>query len=1492
MSNTLQQTKAYECSKTNASVNIDNNEWINNFDQGIKLEKGDEVRLLGSFVNEQSSGDSIEITDDMVVNLQYSPYLKGQTFFTQDNGTDLIDLGKIGDIAYSTDSFGIEPPGFWFSDGQATTAAPAARTNANFTYDTSSDNLFGNVYATGSTKLVWNNGAAAWRSQNNRALTWGTNIKTYNNNATQQTTTNFNESHVYSDFQNFTCDNELYIAGLVKKLILPVLHNVDTTRCYTGANLTFEDLVLDPPDNGIGMLSGVPKPGMCICTVDISGATGFYDENGNPYYENDVTTGECNLTAGPQSVIGEILAVRPVKHMIRGKYTNCFEVMVHNWISPASIRNKPLVRSGVDATKLNYVNSIRNGDATAQDITGLATVDTIIQIHGSGETKKNYNTNSTYNNINGSVNKARTTLAAGNPSNHNGLYSGSPDCYTYDDINLGVSGQFGPNINNGVTNFKDSCLDKNLDDFKVGYGKPQGLSFLWNGTYGSGYRYPTLNYPNPNPLGYRARYRAVNQSVYNRSGLGGGNLTLELGVRDNVIDSDGNPGESLTPVVPPMIGAYIICKPQTMKDIINGNYQRIDLGRGDGRISRWWFEYSYQFNASQYNERHYSGNAFIQTAVAPGDEPGNNTDGGNAPYQSTVAGVPPRVEYRYNVELAGRPMTTNWRQRGQPGRSEPYEPGLIEGIGQFACGTGVGPCDTSDPNYVGDGGGNIFSMPLGVNPGFGNGGWDKTGTAHGPGHAHFGCPFVNCSYETTISSVHFQDKITGDCNLGLNYDTGVANGNYSYYVNNTGVVGAPTNLIIIDAIDINNPITPAVGAQLQIMNPSGVEATTDLGNYVTIVTPISAFQWQITIASPISADIETGATIRLSPTADGSITSAGTDAIAWAGDCLIMREHSTQFKVPNGFYTEEALANTLNDRLHYNTEKYKKEFGNANGEVPTNIGLKEQALCSQNTVVNGNFLHTYIPDLNFGFTPVTTNTSNNVDLTASTKDLTNELYTYEITQTLGAIDFYFEKDLPAYNGTTVRKVTDNSDAYPTFTGSHTKLYSVPYLKYDRLNPQVHLIRLKGGALNQADATTAGGPPAVFTTWNLKESRFVGYFDGLRDLRTHETGENANNSHGSAYSYVWRTRLNINLLTNGGSAKIFCGANNFTISFIEQLNRFSFNSLYTPLRPHASENPDPNKSQFGIDDAVPSAIIGAELTGGKEDMLSGIYLNKIPGDGFTRENYGLNWFDNPLFDTSTAADIKTNGDDFMETLGYTINQLSQYNNSYSNIDLFVYNGENDSSGTAIRVGAKITPAINGTNPFANSCTLIAPVQQYFVEVDTDDFLANIAPTLGKNPYYYIGSDFPSKEFFGNNNGSKLPVIGICARNFHSFNFAFDLGASSISFVCDEERTITSIHTAIYTSDLKKPSNLSKFSSIIYLVTKNKYYNSLPVENQITKSEIIQSNFSAPLQPYFYNQAPANYRSAPPPIVPNNYFKDEGTLPPLTEEVESDYEYDEF
>ena len=66
--------EAYECSIQTSAVRVDNTEWINEFSGGIKLKKGDQVRLLGSFIQEGSNSNEIEVEEDQEINISYSPY--------------------------------------------------------------------------------------------------------------------------------------------------------------------------------------------------------------------------------------------------------------------------------------------------------------------------------------------------------------------------------------------------------------------------------------------------------------------------------------------------------------------------------------------------------------------------------------------------------------------------------------------------------------------------------------------------------------------------------------------------------------------------------------------------------------------------------------------------------------------------------------------------------------------------------------------------------------------------------------------------------------------------------------------------------------------------------------------------------------------------------------------------------------------------------------------------------------------------------------------------------------------------------------------------------------------------------------------------------------------------------------------------------------------------------------------------------------------------
>ena len=100
------QSEVYECSRSTAKVQKSTSNWINEFSEGIKLNKGDSVRLLGSFVHEGSSGEEIQLTEDTALNINFSPFVQLNTLDTNDKtNPTLIDLGRVADIPYSTDAF-------------------------------------------------------------------------------------------------------------------------------------------------------------------------------------------------------------------------------------------------------------------------------------------------------------------------------------------------------------------------------------------------------------------------------------------------------------------------------------------------------------------------------------------------------------------------------------------------------------------------------------------------------------------------------------------------------------------------------------------------------------------------------------------------------------------------------------------------------------------------------------------------------------------------------------------------------------------------------------------------------------------------------------------------------------------------------------------------------------------------------------------------------------------------------------------------------------------------------------------------------------------------------------------------------------------------------------------------------------------------------------------------------------------------------------------
>tara|TARA_R110002074_G_scaffold35678_8_gene97414 strand:- start:216 stop:5141 length:4926 start_codon:yes stop_codon:yes gene_type:complete len=1616
----------YECSRDSATIQIDNTHWINEFSEGIKLNKGDQVRLLGSFVQEGANSNEIEISEDQEVNISYSPYLLGNTLDTIDKSENgnLMDLAQIGDIPYSTDSYGIEPPMrntsqkgikttnpsyYWLNNVLARnfgTAYPnysgpvteqllppppadrggwigpveayenVATTDPIATGETGGD-TYGNFrynpwFINSATQgqnpeYLGGNGVDTFLDTSRKlmkgdsATTWGMNIETdkFNTNPALHNRL----ARDYSLFKDNDVPTEMYIGHMVKKFILPVLdefvtYNTDTDP--TGATATadsgasaqthqLEDLLNEIPASGVaGCLAGAPRVGMFISTVDIAQSSGWYDNSGIAYYENKWgtevagnnadfagaeerdelvenrpypnpawkfagacgNTGKPNLKSGVQSVIGEIIAVRAIKKHILGRTQNCYEIYVSNFINPSQIKGTNNITHTFDPT------TVSNGTDFAINTESITLYK---KCHGSATLENGYNYNPSFNTINGGANEVanKTAERFGTAFRMTGGYAVGQNAGVPMGLSYIANDSYSPDpaLQLKYSTGGDSVQPTQKE---MGLCNPEGLSFLWNGTH-TGYRKTKWTCSNFN------RFRA--NSILEPYRVGIGNLKVKHLIQDIIYKHANQPATGVPTAltasttftneiiqkqqgsVPVCMGAYIICNRDTMMDIARGNLDANDANNfyaQPGRTPRIWMDWGFQAKQSDYTTRHYVGNSWDTTNVV-------TTNGSEAVPETNLrfpnGNTTNHNELRYGYSWIGRPNNINYRKSqvntGIPGTTQ------------------LQSHEFTSPAYTTYWEANGASLPnlTDLTPIYMSTQNSDPILPNNASQTMRGLPLIWGGYNTCVNSVYFQQKDTGDTKLGLE------SWRIKSPVMGGGVIN--TNTIIISSVDTINvdtglpDVIPIITAdttgdyQIKV-----IEDNVQYNPIETISDIVNNGNGTYTIT--LATTIQTGGLTHNSPNWINNITinsdviiyyksaggcGAGVNATPWSADMIMVKESVAKFKVPAGYYTEEQLAEELNNALHYDVKKYKKEYGvkdaNNNYSIPTNVGLQQRARTSQPSIFNGMFVQTYIPDISYGFTPITTNNAGTLEQEPQTKDLTTELLTYDPVYDVGTglFTYYYPEEYLynpalAYNGTTRRYITDHSTAFPTSVGKHLKLYSVPHTPIIQNSvdqqKELCLIRLRGGALLESDFDGTGTDATY--RWLNKSPRMVGNMEMLRatDIAWWDTTttppplhdqENNPNWQSAQAQYMYRTRLTRNLFPNGGSSRVIVGAVDATISWEEGANRFSLNKLYTPLRPHQVENTDNTKSiDFGIDDAVPSAIISAKHTGKLVGSLTGIYINDLNAHAFTQENWGNpNIGDNWLYDIESNETIETTGQALMTILGYDKTQIDAFNNSFNLVtDPFVYKDDILQSGNAIRIGAKITPSINCSNPVASSCLNIAPVQQFYVQVDTDDFFAKSVPLKGSSPYYFIGSNFPSKQFYGNLNGAKLPIIGICSRNFSAFNFVFDLGGSAISYLIDENTTITHIETKIYDSNLKRPTNLSQSSSVIYLITRYNY--AKPITDPLAQQEMAQQYIAdqqAPMLNEFYSEPTADIRTSLPALIPNKnspYFTGFGEIVP--------------
>ena len=495
-------------------------------------------------------------------------------------------------------------------------------------------------------------------------------------------------------------------------------------------------------------------------------------------------------------------------------------------------------------------------------------------------------------------------------------------------------------------------------------------------------------------------------------------------------------------------------------------------------------------------------------------------------------------------------------------------------------------------------------------------------------------------------------------------------------------------------------------------------------------------------------------------------------------DLLIIKKFKTELKLKAGFYNVSELATEFNDQIHYNTGNYKNNVGNF-----TTVGFREQAMASNPTLINGNFLMSFIPDVSYGFIPVTKANASSLGLTQNTNLITN-IPTIDmgdgITNAL---------NLPQAGEIAVYTCPFNTDGgeLNTYANENT------------------CFRLIGGKLDNRNSSSN----TTTTALDANQSQRI-------MMCTRATA--INNGSGYRGSQAL-TRTYCNALSYGGSAKMFVGPTNPTFSWDENLQKFYFEFLYCPIRPVQTE--EDGHETLGSGDAVPSVIVNSDGTGDLNAEYGGSYISSLTGEPITTLNT-FDLIDRP--DGSYFQLINPNQaeiDQFINLETTFINQIGFTNRDWNQLsDPYIFIDMNNVYGNMLRNYPDIDIGINGSNPLKVRCTPMQPYNEYFVAIDSNEFLADTTPRLSNTPFYLIGSDLIMAHYHGGI-GSKLPVIGICGRNYERFSYVFDLSESAITYRVEQAKTITSIHTHIYTNTYNEANNLFPNSAVVYIIQKNNW-----------------------------------------------------------------------
>lgn len=1317
-----EQQLIYECSRKTADKQVSNSEWINIFRDGIQLNRGDTVRLLGSFISEDGDSSDIQILENQSFTMEHTPYLNVNTVRFEDDtssaakthpSTYQMRFGDMASPVYLTDAYGIEPP-YYSLNGNPVfqTDVPANAHNFEDQLTQPISDSFVDWYSAagwygllegGATNPFTNNGgynyavndvaikSGAYFSTDNRILPQPTVQSTTSTPAIDYLTP-VETSKSLSDFNLKNLAHQFQMAHLCKLVYFPVFQGVYYDAATVNANPDIPVIKTFADDDFL-------QVGDYISTYFVSGASKHDTSTTSAYtYDSDTTFGEVQWNSGPRSVVGKILATEKkfidVPDPLTGQTVSVEMqgVYIYDFVNPGSYKNQ-------------------NDDITRPR-------------HGSAQNENGYNLNRN-DNRNAGVTYAAYPNGSGNNATYPWSLSYMPKHSEVQRVGQEVYAQTNSPLNATQLINESMNLETNTS-----------LSFLWS-CRGTDMRPLAPDYPSEDD---GTQDKATSWI----------HVQTTLGTALNI-----------TYFQPKEIG-------DTTIDIYNISNQKIRtesqlvFGTGNIRIKK-------IFNFPGYVRLElYTGLVAPITANQPGT------------YLPNTGGVYwyPR---QYKVTITNFDTNTGPNQRAWQ-----YDKVLPADYDNWGALVKTNPDNDNIESYT----------PSGTNK-----------------HRLY-IPFTQQTADPFYKVRHFGagdslivdqiTRITSTTPNGASINVPQPDGN----PNNVGQLRKRQNFgISCGRYQSGNCISTGVACR---PIPYGKTLTNNWafkysgghgGDPTNILNQDQGNAYNDSVISIHIQQPLSGTYVYKQNTEDINTITAK----LFQEDLIYVKKYKTEFKPKPGYYNYQQVAEDINMQLHYNFKDYEINVGKN-----TTVGLRQRARGVSPNVINGNFVHTYLPEISYGFIPITKELFNQEETNFKLNGINNFRTTY--------VNDYITTS-PYTNDVKGDKINDDSIMLYFFPFNHDSTGAA--LPNDE---SLQLFKLNGAKLIPASnvlAMSNQDPQAMQSNRGIDILNTMN-IDGLvgRGMEHYQAGVN------------YQTRTAFNNFTYGGCSKIFVGAVNPSFEIDPDIQRMVWKFLYTPYRPATDDTGTALSLVSG--QAVPSAIIDSFGNGGVTDSLSGIHIGNLIAEQIDEKFYPLDFLGFESVDDYPSVDTlyTKNSDLFWNTLGFDNNQLAFFK-LHSPTLPFLYYSRNFISNGMLYNTAELDISVNASNPFYSYCSLWLPPLQYSVEVDSNEVIANRQPLTQNSPFYLIGSDFPGKHYYGNK-GTKLPVMGVCSRQFTSFGFAFDLSESAIQWTIEEDIFITSIHTKIYNNDMGIPLNLDDNSSIIYAITKTQYYKQ-PNEEDLKNTE---------------------------------------------------------